>query len=190
MRSAADADKPSSEVYGLNRQVDAKTGYTSAVDLWSVGAITAVLLTGNSIFLDPQNPHHLHDQHRSILDLAAQCNITAIDDETNPGWQRVSRRAKSFVKELLVLDETCRLTAKAALKHAWFTHPAYASELQQVYERAISDFRPSTEHQSVQYLDTSWLGLSPMTSIASAQAFLATQNYESPKGAEDSSSSS
>jgi len=182
------ADTSFSEVYGRNRLVDAKTGYTNAVDLWSIGAITTVLLTGDVIFMDSQGLHYPHDHNRSIVDLAAQCDITVIDDETNHRWRPVSRRAKSFVKELLVLDETRRLTAKAALRHAWFTHPAYASELQQVYERAISDFKPSTERQNVQYLDTSWLGPSPIHSIAAAQAMLIRLTcYHPPENAEEGS---
>lgn len=155
------------EIYGRNTQVK-QTGYTSAVDLWAVGIVAALLLTGEVIFDDHERPDNPQWKHKIILASSTRCDISVIDNEDHAGWAPVSSRAKSFVKQLLVLQESDRLTAETALEHSWFTHPAYAAELEGVYQRAISDFRPPMTNRSVERLDTSTLGPSPLDSVTAS----------------------
>jgi len=136
-----------------------------------------MLLTGDVIYVGAGDSRYLQAGDELVQELAAQCHLTVIDDETNSVWQPLSGRAKSFVKELLVLDECERLTAKTALKHPWFTHPTYACELQQVYERAVRDFRPAATRHDIGRFDTSWLGASPLQDTTSAWQLSAKSKY-------------
>ncbi|KAL9108926.1 MAG: hypothetical protein Q9227_006322 [Pyrenula ochraceoflavens] len=108
-------------------------GYTQAVDMWSIGCITAVLLTGASPFRDPQT-------NRYSQKLASECNLT--DIERDKDWEAVAARPKDFVKKLLHLDERLRLNAKQALSHAWFTNDIYERNIKDLYNRTTSRWRP------------------------------------------------
>jgi len=141
---------------GRNRS-NPERGYTEAVDLWSVGVITALLLTGDTLYLAPGDvPHHMksEDERRGygerqrsefITQLASQCRLTVTDDAANPRWHALSSRAKSFIRQLLVIDEHQRLRSKEALEHPWFTHPIYEAELQHAYNFATDGWKPSNE---------------------------------------------
>ena len=95
--------------------------------MWSIGCITVVLLTGGSPFRDPST-----NQYSQVM--ARQCNLT--DLEQNDEWKAVAERPKDFVKKLLRLAETERLTAKQALCHEWFTHETYQDEFRKLYDRS------------------------------------------------------
>jgi len=105
-----------------------------------------------------EDERHQNSEHKRsdfITHFASQCKLTVTDDAANPRWQPLSSRAKSLVKQLLVLEEHRRLSAKQALDHLWFTHPTYARELQCAYEHAIRDWKHSGEQKSVyQEVDT------------------------------------
>ncbi|GAB7346519.1 hypothetical protein MBLNU457_5204t1 [Dothideomycetes sp. NU457] len=150
-------DYAAPEIYGRDKR-NPEQGYTEAVDLWSVGVITALLLTSDTLFVAPNGGHqHMTsedernryaERQRSdfITQLASQCRLTVTNDATNPHWRRLSSRAKSFIMQLLVPDEHQRLKAKEALDHSWFTHPTYAAELQCAYDLAIRGWKQSSEH--------------------------------------------
>mmetsp|Transcript_1949 Transcript_1949/g.3411 ORF Transcript_1949/g.3411 Transcript_1949/m.3411 type:complete len:375 (-) Transcript_1949:269-1393(-) len=81
--------------------------YTPAVDMWSVGVILFILLSGYSPFDDDN-------------DAALFANIKEgrydIDD---PVWDVVSDSAKDLVAKLLTVDAGARLSARQALSHPW-----------------------------------------------------------------------
>lgn len=150
-----------SEVRRQNNTSPRESGYSSAVDMWSVGIVTAVLLTGHSIFTgNPCDAAMEWDSERAKLAAAAQCDLSMID--RNEGeWSLVKRRGKLFVKSLLVLDERKRLTAKQALQDPWLSCPTYVSALEAIYERAISGWMPRRSGQDVvRYIDTSYISAS------------------------------
>nr|XP_023999314.1 death-associated protein kinase 2-like [Salvelinus alpinus] len=76
-------------------------------DMWSIGVITYILLSGASPFLG--------DSKQETLG-----NISAVayefDDEL---FSRTSELAKSFIRQLLEKDTRKRLTIHGALKHPW-----------------------------------------------------------------------
>jgi calcium/calmodulin-dependent protein kinase I len=81
--------------------------YDQQSDMWSVGCIVFLLLSGNLPFLG-----------RSQKELFRK--IVAGKYEFNEeDWQNVSEDAKDMVSNLLVLNPDKRLTADQALKHAW-----------------------------------------------------------------------
>ncbi|XP_072271565.1 serine/threonine-protein kinase Chk2 isoform X2 [Pyxicephalus adspersus] len=83
-------------------------GYSSAVDLWSLGVILFVCLGGYPPFSESNNKMPLKDQ-------ITGGHYTFISD----AWKNVSHTALDLVKKLLVVDPEKRLTIKEALGHPW-----------------------------------------------------------------------
>lgn len=117
-----------------------RQGYTKAVDLWSLGCITVVLLTGGSPFLDPATGAYSDE-------LAQKCDLKRLEADLE--WHKAGKRAKDFVHRLLVLDETKRMKVKQALSHCWFTNPIYKRELEELYDRSVRDWKPRPHRGSL-----------------------------------------
>lgn len=81
--------------------------YEKSVDLWSIGVITYILLTGFFPFYDP---------NRDPAVLVDKISNVAYDWE---GCPETSSTAKDFVAKLLVFDPKSRYTAQQALEHPW-----------------------------------------------------------------------
>ncbi|KAF2446262.1 Pkinase-domain-containing protein [Karstenula rhodostoma CBS 690.94] len=127
------------EIYEMNKTCPKGSGYSKAVDMWSIGVITANLLSNEALF---GAPRFEPDPHNYTLKLAARCDLSVIDDKDHPAWSKQSDKPKEFVKKLLVLRETDRMTAKQALAHPWFTNPYLAQEFEALYARSIRDWQP------------------------------------------------
>ncbi|OJD09948.1 CAMK protein kinase [Emergomyces pasteurianus Ep9510] len=112
-------------------------GYTKAVDMWSLGCLTVVLLTGGSPFTDQKTGRYSQD-------MAKHCDLSTLEQE--PEWQHVGLSAKDFVRKLLILDEDARMTARQAIAHKWFTNPAYQMEIDELYKRAAKQWKPNRHH--------------------------------------------
>jgi serine/threonine protein kinase len=108
-------------------------GYTKAVDLWSLGCVAVILLTGASAFTDPTT------QQYSAL-LAKQCNLQSLQQSRD--WKTVRQRPRNFVERLLVLAEDQRMTAAEALEHDWFSNDFHKTNFEELYKRAIKHWRP------------------------------------------------
>ena len=100
-----------------------------------------MLLTGDVIFTNRTDPRYKIDSTRVVLGLSAQCDLSVLDDRYS-AWQSVGKRPKEFIRKLLVLDETQRMTVKHALAHEWFTNRYHADELEALYQRSIEDWVP------------------------------------------------
>jgi len=81
--------------------------YSKSVDLWSIGIITYYLLCGYHPF-----------QARDSATFFEEVTNARVKFE-NRFWKNVSEDAKDFIRALLTLDPSKRLTAEAALKHKW-----------------------------------------------------------------------
>ncbi|XP_025019974.1 death-associated protein kinase 2 isoform X2 [Python bivittatus] len=80
-----------------------------AADLWSIGVITYILLSGASPFLGETKQETL-------------ANITAVNYEFDEEFfSHTSDLAKDFIRKLLVKDTRKRLTIQEALRHPWIT---------------------------------------------------------------------
>ena len=130
------------EIHRMNEAIPSAYGYSLSVDMWSIGSITAAILTGEQIFSCRQNNSFEEDARCVIVGLAAQCDLSVLDDEYHPLWGPVGPAPKDFIRRLLVLEEEDRMSAAEALNHFWFTHPMMAGEFEAQYERSIRDWRP------------------------------------------------
>jgi len=84
-------------------------GYTKAVDLWGVGVIMYLLLSGRMPFGDGKNNDMTIDAIlKHPLDLSPKAFLS------------VSEEAKGLLIGLLRKDSSQRLTAEAARDHPWF----------------------------------------------------------------------
>ncbi|TIA28184.1 kinase-like protein [Aureobasidium pullulans] len=141
------------EVNKLNPTIAGNKGYSSAIDMWSVGTVTALMLTGSLAFdyrpsdgdIGPVNTRSYSAYDLSDIDQGKQA------------WENVPRRARNFVTSLLALQEDKRLTAKKALQHSWFTNHICAASFDAVYEKSICDWKPRATPQAdiVVNIDTS-----------------------------------
>ncbi|XP_071523850.1 uncharacterized protein [Panulirus ornatus] len=84
-------------------------------DLWSVGVICYVLLSGLSPFMG-------HDYVETMTNVSH--NKYDFDD---PAFEKVSLQAKDFIQKLLVLDKSLRLTPAQCLRHDWLRRPPISS---------------------------------------------------------------
>ncbi|KAF2158104.1 kinase-like protein [Myriangium duriaei CBS 260.36] len=137
-------------------------GYDSSIDLWSVGAVTAILLTMEHIAtsLAPLDAPNIPPKGQIDDSPTRNYDFSVLDDQQHHIWGRVPSRPKRFIKDLLVLEADQRLTAAEALQHSWFTKSMYKQELDDRYGEAIADWR-SGPKVNLQYVDTHDLGLGP-----------------------------
>ncbi|KAL4660503.1 serine/threonine-protein kinase 17A-like [Arapaima gigas] len=87
---------------------------STATDMWSIGVLTYVMLTGESPFLGD-------DKQETFLNIS-QVNV----DYSQEVFEGVSSVAIDFIKSLLIKDPRRRATAEECLAHPWLsahTHP-------------------------------------------------------------------
>ncbi|XP_055777612.1 death-associated protein kinase 3-like isoform X1 [Salvelinus fontinalis] len=85
-------------------------------DMWSIGVITYILLSGASPFLGETKQDTL-------------ANISAMNYEFDEEFFcRTSELAKSFIRQLLERDKMKRLTIQDALNHPWIKSNEYKEE--------------------------------------------------------------
>ncbi|CAI4227244.1 unnamed protein product [Auanema sp. JU1783] len=82
-----------------------------STDMWTVGVISYVLLSGLSPFLGDNDEDTL-------------ANVSAADwDFEDSSWDDVSDLAKDFICRLMVKDKHRRMTVQDALRHPWIAGP-------------------------------------------------------------------
>lgn len=96
-------------LYTMSPQV-IKGVYTAQADLWSIGVVTFMLLSGS----DPPFWGH------SLQTIISQVMNSQVEFKGNT-WKTRSNESKHFVKSLLKVNPKLRLTAVAALKHPWLS---------------------------------------------------------------------
>ena len=84
-----------------------KGKYTQKADIWSLGVITYMLLSSQMPFYGRKRSH--------IVEQILSCQY----DFRGRRWKRISKQAKNFIEELLVLDPDDRLDADVALSSTW-----------------------------------------------------------------------
>ncbi|KAG7374040.1 protein kinase domain containing protein [Nitzschia inconspicua] len=86
--------------------------YNSKADIWSIGVITYLLLSGES----PFGGIYDSDKMECVRDNILHCRLPFEPKEL---WDEVSCEAKRFVRRLLTDNPTCRPTAREAQQDEW-----------------------------------------------------------------------
>ena len=81
--------------------------YTPAVDMWSIGVMLYILLSGNSPFEN--------DDEQSLFQMI-RLGEYSMDEHI---WDYVSDEAKDCVRRLLTVNTGVRMTVTQALEHPW-----------------------------------------------------------------------
>ncbi|XP_074495848.1 serine/threonine-protein kinase Chk2 [Sebastes fasciatus] len=84
------------------------TGYSLAVDAWSLGVLLFICLCGYP-------PFHENFGRESITEQIIRGEFTMVPSK----WRHVSDQAKDVVRKLLVVDPSQRMTIEEALQHTW-----------------------------------------------------------------------
>lgn len=128
-------------------------GYSEVIDIWSVGCITATLLTNDLIFPGDESQYDDIRNGRTVDELEKLWNTSIMDHGQN--WIGVRSRPKAFIRDCLVVDENKRMTAKQALHHPWLTDRSYAPIIEKVYNQAIKGWKPQQKNSNpVDFIDT------------------------------------
>ncbi|XP_038047068.1 myosin light chain kinase, smooth muscle-like isoform X2 [Patiria miniata] len=88
-------------------EVVCKQPVTTASDVWSIGVMAHILLSGISPFMGEDDKQTLIKVKRGYWDF---------EDEV---WDDISDEAKEFLKAVMVLDPKKRLTLDQCLQHSW-----------------------------------------------------------------------
>ena len=80
--------------------------YTSAVDSWSIGAITYVILSGRLPFTG---------REKEIAKKVVAANFSF----AKPPWQEISADAKKFISKCMTKNPNDRPTMRTALQTDW-----------------------------------------------------------------------
>eukprot|EP01071_Lankesteria_metandrocarpae_P002084 Lankesteria_metandrocarpae@DN2067_c0_g1_i1.p1 len=110
------------KLFSMHRKMKTKVGtlyyaapqvlrgqYTSKCDLWSIGVVMYILLTG----VPPFNGV----TETAIVDQILKSDANFNDERL---WTRISKQGKDLIRRLLCRNEEGRLTAEEALRHDWF----------------------------------------------------------------------
>lgn len=94
-------------VYTMSPQV-IQGRYGKSCDLWSIGVITYMLLSGGQMPFPGK-------RRSQIVKMIMQCKFSFRGEQ----WSKVSKEAKDFIASLLQIDPLDRPTAEEALKSKW-----------------------------------------------------------------------
>lgn len=119
--------------YGVPEYVSPEAAFGEGTglphDMWSVGIITYILLSGRS-------PFRGRDDRETLLKI--QEGKWSFDESW---WKNISAEAKDFISKLLVFQADGRLDVHAALRHPWLERAdrQYSDEFR-IHSRYLTDY--------------------------------------------------
>jgi serine/threonine protein kinase len=117
----------------LNSTIDPTTGYSKAIDLWSIGIIVSKLLS-------TKNPVLMYGKDENILKFLKEAGRHGVTSRIERFIQpEVEPYATALIKQLCALEETKRITVRTALKHNWFSSSGVTESK---YSEVIQGWKP------------------------------------------------
>jgi len=116
--------------------------YDMMCDMWSIGVISFVLLSGCF-------PFHSGDEE-VLKKLIVTANFTYPSEQ----WSNISDKAKHFIRSLLLLDASKRLTAAQALQHPWIHDETVQKQIQSSIFYGIFHFQKTYIEGKHRYRDS------------------------------------
>nr|XP_033964368.1 LOW QUALITY PROTEIN: serine/threonine-protein kinase H1-like [Pseudochaenichthys georgianus] len=110
--------------------------YSCAVDMWALGVIAYIVLSGSMPFEDDSRTR----LYRSIV----RGKYSFYGDP----WPSVSNLAKDFIHRLLPLDPASRLSADQALRHPWVSTMAASSSMKNLHRSISQNLRQRASRSS------------------------------------------
>ncbi|KAK1885155.1 Serine/threonine-protein kinase H1 [Dissostichus eleginoides] len=110
--------------------------YSCAVDMWALGVIAYIVLSGSMPFEDDSRTR----LYRSIV----RGKYSFHGDP----WPSVSNLAKDFIHRLLPLDPASRLSADQALRHPWVSTMAASSSMKNLHRSISQNLRQRASRSS------------------------------------------
>ncbi|KAL7575093.1 hypothetical protein ACA910_000461 [Epithemia clementina (nom. ined.)] len=119
--------------------------YDEKCDLWSLGVVTYILLSGYKPFWGPPRAMTWQERRKVMIDRIMRCQYMKMQ---GPSWSKVSKLAKDFCASLLKLDPKDRPTAQQTLDESpWIQK--YAKHVAKDIEAAIgADAASATTRQA------------------------------------------
>ncbi|KAK9477855.1 kinase-like domain-containing protein [Lipomyces japonicus] len=122
-----------------------RPGYDLKCDLWSLGIVLHILLTGISPFYDPS------ENASVIARNARECKLN-FDD---PTWRVISPEAKELVSRLICRDPIERYSIEECFRHSWISN--HYLLLQTIYEQKIINKWQMPVQQQFDNLDSEFM---------------------------------
>ena len=134
-------------------EIFAEQDYGEKVDVWAIGVVGYILLSGWPPFIDMYD-----DSEERLAQLVREARVS-FDD---PVWEHVSASAKDFTRKAMTKDMDQRPTAAELLQHEWITghhklnwasgafahlHQSHA-KMKRYHERHSSDAKRAAASQS------------------------------------------
>ncbi|XP_040922233.1 serine/threonine-protein kinase H1-like [Toxotes jaculatrix] len=110
--------------------------YSCAVDMWSLGVVAYIVLSGSMPFED--------DNRTRLYKSIVRGKYSFHGDP----WPSVSNLAKDFIQRLLALDSATRLTADEAIRHSWVVTMAASSSMRNLHRSISRNLRQRASHSS------------------------------------------
>ncbi|GLD54520.1 serine/threonine-protein kinase H1-like protein [Lates japonicus] len=147
--------------------------YSCAVDMWALGVITYIMLSGSMPFEDDSRTR----LYRSIV----RGKYSFHGDP----WPSVSNLAKDFIQRLLVLDSATRLTADQAISHSWVVTMAASSSVRNLHRSISQNLRQRASRSSSRCPssttssgDASSVGMGKLTSLEKNRSSISAEHLD------------
>ncbi|KFO98408.1 Calcium/calmodulin-dependent protein kinase type 1G, partial [Calypte anna] len=114
-------------------EVLAQKPYSKAVDCWSIGVITYILLCGYPPFYEETESKLFEKIKEGYYEFES------------PFWDDISESAKDFIRHLLEKNPTTRFTCEEALRHPWINgntalhrdiYPSVSAQIQKNFAKS------------------------------------------------------